>query len=65
MDEKYFDSSVFDYEVEYASEKYISKLNWEMAIGLQEVDNLKPSKYLEKLAIDNIEGNKSLYEVEE
>lgn len=65
MDEKYFDSSVFDYEVEYKSEKYISKLKWEMAIGLQEVDNLKPSKYLEKLAIDNIEGNKSIYEVEE
>ena len=35
-----------------------------MAIGLQEVDNLKPSKYLEKLVIDNIEGNKSIYEVE-
>ena len=65
MDEKYFDSSVFDYEVEYKSEKYISKLNWDMAIGLQEVDNLKPSKYLEKLVVDNIEGNKSIYEVEE
>lgn len=65
MEEKYFDSSVFDYEVEYKSEKYISKLNWEMAIGLQEVDNLKPSKYLEKLVIDNIEGNKSIYEVED
>ena len=65
MDEKYFDSSIFDYEVEYKSEKYISKINWEMAIGLQEVDNLKPSKYLKKLAIDNIEGNKSIYEVEE
>ena len=65
MDEKYFDSSVFDYEVEYKSEKYIKQLNWNMAIGLQEVDNLKPSKYLEKLVVDNIEGNKTIYEVEE
>ena len=65
MDEKYFDSSVFDYEIEYKSEKYIKQLNWDMAIGLQEVDNLKPSKYLEKLVIDNIEGNKSIYEVED
>ena len=65
MDEKYFDSSVFDYEIEYKPEKYIKQLNWDMAIGLQEVDNLKPSKYLEKLVIDNIEGNKSIYEVED
>jgi len=65
MDEKYFDSSVFDYEIEYKPEKYIKQLNWDMAIGLQEVDNLKPSKYLEKLVVDNIEGNKSIYEVED
>ena len=64
MNEKYFDSSVFDYEIEYKSEKYIKQLSWDMAIGLQEVDNLKPSKYLKKLVIDNIEGNKSIYEVE-
>ena len=25
MDEKYFDSSVFDYEIEYKSEKYIKQ----------------------------------------
>ena len=65
MDEKYFDSSVFDYEVEYKPEKYIKQLQWDMAIGLQKVDNLKPSKYLEKLVSDNIEGNKTIYEVEE
>ena len=28
-----------------------------MAIGLQEVDNLKPSKYLEKLLQENVNGN--------
>ena len=30
-----------------------------MAIGLQEVDNLKPSKYLEKLLQENITGEKT------
>ena len=34
-----------------------------MAIGLQEVDNLKPSKYLEKLVSDNIDGNLTIEEV--
>ena len=29
-----------------------------MAIGLQEVDNLKPSKYLEKLLQANVIGEK-------
>ena len=65
MDEKYFDSSVFEYEVEYKPTKYIKQLQWDMAIGLQEVDNLKPSKYLEKLVNDNVEGSKTIYEVEE
>ena len=32
-------------------------LNWETAIGLQEVDGLKPSKYLIKTAKEHIEGN--------
>ena len=36
-----------------------------MAIGLQEVDNLKPSKYLEKLVLENINGKKTVYEVEQ
>lgn len=35
-----------------------------MAIGLQEVDNLKLSNYLEKLKDDNILGNKTIYKVE-
>lgn len=65
MDEKYFDSSIFEYEIEYHPIKYIKQLQWGMAIGIQEVDNLKPSKYLEKLVVDNIEGNKTIYEVEE
>ena len=35
-----------------------------MAIGLQEVDNLKPSKYLEKLLKEGIEGTLTIEEVE-
>ena len=35
-----------------------------MAIGLQEVDNLKPSKYLEKLLAEEVEGNLTIEEVE-
>ena len=65
MDEKYFDSSVFEYEVEYKTGSELKKIEWDMAIGLQEVDNLKPSKYLEKLVDDNIRGKKTIYEVEE
>ena len=35
---------------------------WYTAMGLQEVDGLKPSEYLQGLAIDNIEGKISLGE---
>lgn len=35
-----------------------------MAIGLQEVDNLKPSKYLKKLLEENINGNLTIKQVE-
>ena len=36
---------------------------WETAIGLQEVDGLKPSKYLIKTAKEHIEGNIDIKEV--
>ena len=64
MNEKQFDSSVFEYEEQYKTQGEIKQLQWDMAIGLQEVDNLKPSKYLEELVSDNINGIKSIYEVE-
>lgn len=35
-----------------------------MAIGLQEVDNLKPSEYLEKLIKNNVTGKKTLQDIE-
>lgn len=41
------------------------KENWEIAIGLNEVDGLTPSKYLIELTKDSIEGKKSYKEVEE
>lgn len=49
MSEKELDSSVNEYKEEYKSGNYVKQLQWDMAIDLQEVDNLKPSKYLEKL----------------
>ena len=64
MSEKDLDSSVNEYVEKYKSSYYEKQLNWDMAIGLQEVDNLKPSKYLEKLLTENIEGNLTIEEVE-
>ncbi len=64
MSEKNFDSSVNEYKEEYKSSNYVKQLQWDMAIGLQEVDNLKPSKYLKKLLEKNIEGNLTIEEVE-
>ena len=64
MYEKEFDSSVNEYEEQYKSNNYVKQLQWDMAIGLQEVDNLKPSKYLEKLLKEEVEGNLTIEEVE-
>ena len=50
MDEKYWDSSVNEYEEIYQLRNYIKKSLWDMAIGLQQVDNLNPSKYLEVIS---------------
>jgi fido (protein-threonine AMPylation protein) len=38
---------------------------WTMAIGLQQVDGLKPSEYLIETAKENIEGRISIYDVKE
>ena len=64
MSVKELDSSVFEYEEKYKSSNYEKQLQWDMAIGLQEIDNLKPSKYLEKLLEENIEDNLTIEEVE-
>ncbi len=65
MSEKELDSSVNEYQEEYKSNNYIKQLQWDMAIGLQEVDNLKPSKYLEKLLDENVTGEMTIKEVED
>ena len=65
MSEKEFDSSVNDYIETNIFKNNTLQQKWDMAIGLQEVDNLKPSKYLEKLLQENVMGKKTIYEVEE
>ena len=57
MNEREFDSSVNEYKEQYKSNNYVRQLQWDMAIGLQKVDNLKPSKYLEKRLEEEVEGN--------
>lgn len=42
----------------------IKQLYWDIAFGLQEVDKLKPSKYMVKLADEHIKGNKTYKEVQ-
>ena len=64
MSEREFDWSINDYIEKGTPKNYIKQLEWDMAIGLQEVDNLKPSKYLEKLLQENVIGEKTIYEVE-
>ena len=63
MSEKELDSSINEYEEINKPSEYIKQQEWEMAIGLQQVDNLKPSKYLEKLINENIIGKLSLEQV--
>lgn len=46
MSEKDLDSSMNPYQEEAKPKGYIKQLQWDMAIGLQQVDNLTPSKYL-------------------
>ena len=58
------DSSINDYIETEPPKNYVKQQEWDMAIGLQEVDNLKPSKYLEKLLRENVIGEKTIYEVE-
>src|SRR5574344_576857 len=64
MSEKELDSSNINYEEIITPKNQGKQLQWDMAIGLQEVDNLKPSKYLEGLLKENVTGKLSIYEVE-
>ena len=64
MSERELDSSINDYIEKETSKNHVKQLEWDMAIGLQKVDNLKPSKYLEKLLQENVTGKKTIFEVE-
>ena len=57
MNERELDSSVNEYEEQYKSNNYIKQLQLDMTIGLQDVNNLKPSKYLKNLLEEEVEGN--------
>ena len=65
MSEKDLDSSMNPYQEELKPAYYIKQLQWDMAIGLQQVDNLKPSKYLEQIKEKNILGELTIKEVEQ
>ena len=65
MSEKELDSSVNDYVETETPKNYTTQHEWDMAIWLQEVDDLKSSKYLERLLQENVLGEKSIYEVED
>lgn len=55
-----------EYEkVEETNDAYKKQLYWNMAIGLQQVDNLTPSVYLKQLANENVQGKISNNEVED
>ena len=43
-------SSMNPYQEKQKSAAYAKQLQWDMAKGLQRVDNLKPSKYLEQIS---------------
>ena len=65
MSEKDLDSSINEYQELYTPKNYNKQLQWDMAIGLQQVDNLKPSKYLEKISRENIQGELTIEEVKQ
>ena len=65
MSEKDLDSSMNLYQEKQKSAAYAKQFQWDMAKGLQRVDNLKPSKYLEQISEKNILGELTLEEVEQ
>ena len=54
-----------EYKMLGEPDKAEKSVNWQIAIGLQQVDGLKPSSYLIELAKLNIEGEITFEEIEE
>ena len=65
MSEKELDSSINPYQEKTYPKGYVKQLQWDMAIGLQQVDNLTPSKYLKQISEKNILGELTIKEVEQ
>ncbi len=63
MNEKYLNKIKYE-KIGETNDSKERQLNWNIAFGLQAVDNLIPSKYMVDLATENIIGNKS-YEIVE
>ena len=55
--EKWWNLELSEYIKQGEPRKKEKAKNWETAIGLQDVDGLKPSKYLIETAKEHIEGN--------
>ena len=51
--------------VEETTDKTVKQLRWNMATGLQKIDNLEPSLYLKELIKENVTGTITSYEVED
>ena len=62
MNEQYLDSEANEY-IEIKSDKSDLESKWEMATGLQKVDNLTPSKNMKDLVKLNIENEISIDEL--
>ena len=52
-------------KVEDEKSPKIKQLYWDIAFGLQDVDGLKPSKYMIELSKEHINGQKTYHEVKE
>ena len=52
-------------KVEDEKSPVIKQLYWNIAFGLQDVDGLKPSRYMVELSQEHINGKKTYYQVQE
>ena len=62
MSKEKWDLELSEYIKQGEPEKSEKAKNWETAIGLQDVDGLKPSEYLLNTAKEHIEGNINIVE---
>lgn len=58
-----FSDFISEYKTAQEPSKQEKARNWDIAIGLQQVDGLTPSRYLYQVTRDNIEGKLSHDEV--